>query len=159
MHYMLRKLIGLIVAVVAVRFSWDVLGSAFENWYHTVLKPLVKPWLMGNVYMPVSGWCSRFLASSVTVRFDMVERLLSPVWSLVEVLLTAVIALTAMVLLSAVAWFVWIQGGVRPALKAAGNGFRAFGRNVCVSVRSDVAATLSWFRKMYGSAQKDKVFR
>jgi hypothetical protein len=159
MHCMLRKLIGLIVAVVAVRFSWDVLGSAFENWYHTVLKPLAKPWLMGNVYMPVSGWCSRFLASSVTVRFDMVERLLSPVWSLAEFLLTAVIALTAMVLLSAVAWFVWIQGGVRPALKTVENGFRAFGKNVCASVRSDVAATVSWFRKMYGSAQKDKVFR
>lgn len=159
MHCMLRKLIGLIVALVAGRFAWDVLGSAFENWYRTVLEPLVEPWLMGNVYMPVSGWCSRFLASSVTVRFDMVERLLSPVWSLAEFLLTAVIALMAMVLLSAVAWFVWIQGGVRPALKAVGNGFRAFGRNVCVSVRSDVVATVSWFRKMYGSAQKDKVFR
>lgn len=159
MRCSVRNLVGLVVAVMAGRFAWDVLGSAFENWYHTVLKPLVEPWLMGNVYMPVSGWCSRFLDSSATVRFDMVERLLSPVWSLAEVLLTAVIALMAMVLLSAVAWFVWIQGGVRPALKAVGNGFRAFGESVCVSVRSDVVAAVSWFRKMYGSAQKAKVFR
>lgn len=159
MRCSVRNLVGLVVAVVVGRFSWDVLGSAFENWYHTVLKPLVEPWLMGNVYMPVSGWCFRFLDSSATVRFDMVERLLLPVWSLAEVLLTAVIALMAMVLLSAVAWFVWIQGGVRPALKTVENGFRAFGKNVCVSVRSDVVAAVSWFRKMYGSAQKDKVFR
>ena len=155
MRCTLRNLVGLMVAVVAGRFAWDVLGSAFEHWYHTVLRPLVEPWLMGNVYMPVSGWCSRFLDSSVAVRFDMVERLLSPVWSLAEFLITAVIVLAAMIVLLAVAWFVWTQGGFRPAFRTVVTGFRNLGRSAYTSIRTDANNAVSWLRKMYGSAQKD----
>lgn len=32
-------------------------------------------------------------------------------------------------------------------VKSRRERFHAFGKNVCVSVRSDVVATVSWFRK------------
>lgn len=142
------------VAVVVGRFAWDVLGSAPENWYHTTLRPLIEPWWMGSVYTPVADWCSRFVDSSVDNRISMMSSLLSPVASLVVFFATALAVLVATVLLLSVVWFVWVQGGFRPAFKTVGNGFRNLGKSIYTTVHTDVGNAKSWLKGMYGSAQK-----
>lgn len=112
------RAITLVIAVMLARFSWDVLGSAFVNWYRTAIKPWLFPWWMNVVYKPVANRCNVFAGMSWNERADMLSPALGPLRAFVFTVVILAVILGVCAVLAKLFWFVWTHGGVSRSVKA-----------------------------------------